>query len=307
MKFTSTTSVCILVSAAQHLAGFAAASPVAQLPTEHLPPLLQQGSLDGNGTPAPAVQVPTEDQPSFPQQDSTDLNGAPAPAVQVPTEDQPSYPPQQSVDVNVNPVQTPAPPLDQLGTLDASGIPAPRRPDYPSYIRIPYRGDGKELPQPPAGLTLKAVAVGSGEQQYLCKRHKPLPYGAMAELYDAYDMFASAVNPKVFTDSLLEHRGALPMKHIGRHYFDARGAPAFELDGQGFFRGVKTAVLNAPKSPNNHQRGAIQWIQLKDKGGSQGFKMAYRVATAGGTAPKACSRNNRVDNIPYAALYYFYG
>ena len=155
-------------------------------------------------------------------------------------------------------------------------------------------------------MTLKAVAIGSGEQQYMCKRHKPVPYGAMAELYDAYDMFAYAVNPKEFTNSLLDYRGTLPMKRIGRHYFDARGYPAFDLGDKGFFRGVKTASLDAPKLPN-YSRDAIPWLQLKDKGDSKKFKMAYRVATAGGTAPTSCSRNKRLNHIPYAALYYFYG
>lgn len=104
MRFTSTASVCVLVSAAQHLAGFAAASPVAQFRSEDLPPVAQPESPDANGAPFPT--------PSLSQLDMPDASGAPVPASPLPT----------------------------LNIPGASDNPLSPPQDYPSYISLPHHG-----------------------------------------------------------------------------------------------------------------------------------------------------------------------
>lgn len=158
-------------------------------------------------------------------------------------------------------------------------------------------------------MTLKAVALGAGEQHYMCKNHKPVPYGASADLFDPTATLASATPSEysIYTGIVLDAPGSFEMKSIGRHYFDGQGVPSFVIDGKGFFRGVKTASIDPPKDYNNNLRPGVPWLQMRDKGDSQVFKMAYRVATQGGKAPKSCRKNNRLYPVKYTALYFFYG
>jgi hypothetical protein len=95
---------------------------------------------------------------------------------------------------------------------------------------------------------------------------------------------------------------------LGYHYFTADGTPFFDLSSVGrSFYGKKTGDLKAPANANTGPAGtgAVDWLQLQDKGGSIGIVEVYRVVTAGGAAPATCTTTGVV-TIPYAAEYWFY-
>lgn len=65
-----------------------------------------------------------------------------------------------------------------------------------------------------------------------------------------------------------------------------------------------------PEGASNTNRGpagagAVDWLQLQDKGGSIGIAEVYKVVTAGGAAPTICTTTGVV-TVPYAAEYWFY-
>lgn len=105
---------------------------------------------------------------------------------------------------------------------------------------------------------------------------------------------------------------------LGIHYFDASGAPTFDLSAavpKLFFAGAKTGNVKAPATADKGllATGAVDWLQLGDngKGLSSGLSQVYRVVTAGGSA-QACSVSGatpagQVFSVPYAAQYWYYG
>jgi hypothetical protein len=62
----------------------------------------------------------------------------------------------------------------------------------------------------------------------------------------------------------------------------------------------KTGDLRAPTSANKGPTGtgAVDWLQLQDKGGSRGITEVYRVVTAGGAAPAVYMATGIV-SVPY--------
>ncbi|KAK1589884.1 malate dehydrogenase [Colletotrichum navitas] len=98
-----------------------------------------------------------------------------------------------------------------------------------------------------------------------------------------------------------------PLKQIGVHFFDNKGVPTFKV-GQGILKAAKLNGIKAPASadPGPEETGAVDWLQLGDKGGSKGITAVYRVATAGGVAHK-CTTDGASDSVPYAAYYWLYG
>lgn len=106
---------------------------------------------------------------------------------------------------------------------------------------------------------------------------------------------------------------------LGRHFFDAAGAPTFDLSAAApaalYFAGAKTGDVKAPAGADAGllATGAVDWLQLGDNGlgKSVGVSSVYRVVTAGGVA-QACSVSGatpagQVFSVPYAAQYWFYG
>ncbi|RDW61038.1 hypothetical protein BP6252_12421 [Coleophoma cylindrospora] len=192
-------------------------------------------------------------------------------------------------------------------------------PHFPSAPpTLPTTGDATELPSPAANMTLKFAAVGRGIQNYTCaaSNSTPVALGAVATLFDGTSLAstneaalnalpAAAVYGPVPNTSLTIHGNTLAM--LGHHYFDATGAPTFDLSAFGdLLVGKKLASVNAPATadPGPAKTGAVAWLQLQDAGGSKGVSEVYRVVTAGGN-PTACTAAG-VITVPYAAEYWFY-
>ncbi|TKA60937.1 hypothetical protein B0A49_09605 [Cryomyces minteri] len=98
------------------------------------------------------------------------------------------------------------------------------------------------LPPPPAGTTLKYVALGLGTQNYTCASPSasspPMPAGALATLYDAtarLSLPSGAVQiPKLPATSLKSSNG-LGLPQLGQHYFtvETAGGKAGSCEGVG--------------------------------------------------------------------------
>jgi hypothetical protein len=167
------------------------------------------------------------------------------------------------------------------------------------------------------------VTVGRGVQNYSCNATGTVPVaiGAIANLFDftslastdsaALDNVTSIVVNEPREDAggeglTVTDLGDFP--RIGHHFFDVTGTPVFSLDvvGEELF-GKKIASVNAPASApvGPDGTGAVPWLALDDKGGSQGLSEVYRVVTAGGKAPATCPDTN-VISVQYAAEYWFY-
>ncbi|KAL3424312.1 malate dehydrogenase [Phlyctema vagabunda] len=182
---------------------------------------------------------------------------------------------------------------------------------------LPVNGGTTELPAP-GNATFKYVAVGRGIQNYTCAAANatPVAIGAVATLFDGSSL-ASTDPTKLDTFPALAVYQPVPtcsldiagdeLAILGRHYFDIAGTPVFDLyTVDAVLKGKKTASIKAPATadlgPDN--TGAVDWLQLQDKGGSVGITEVYRVVTAGGN-PLACTAAG-VISIPYASQYWFY-
>ncbi|EJT76449.1 hypothetical protein GGTG_06368 [Gaeumannomyces tritici R3-111a-1] len=106
-----------------------------------------------------------------------------------------------------------------------------------------------------------------------------------------------------------------PLKFLGHHYFDAAGAPTFDLSTRNmrFSVGLKESVNQPAESDKGILgTGAVKWLLLNDNGKGQSTlgsnSQVYRVITAGGVA-QACSTEGAVPkgSVPYTAFYWFYG
>ncbi|KAH8799063.1 hypothetical protein F5884DRAFT_863710 [Xylogone sp. PMI_703] len=185
---------------------------------------------------------------------------------------------------------------------------------------LPTITDTTTLPAPASTLSIKHIALGYGLQNYSCAaiNSRPVPIGALATLFD-FTPFAFAdengfntipsivvyiTPPSFHTLSLITE--IFPL--LGYHYFSADGTPVFDLTGlDKYFYGKKTADLRAPASAAKGPAGtgAVDWLQLQDKGASIGVREVYRVVTAGGAAPDVCTVTGII-SIQYAAEYWFY-
>lgn len=130
---------------------------------------------------------------------------------------------------------------------------------------------------------------------------------------------ANTVCPFATTnDALSLPQDNIKAPFLGVHYFDALGAPTFDLSASSdklFFSGAKTGDVKAPTTADKGllETGAVDWLQLGDnaRGLSKGLSSVYRVVTAGGVV-EACSVSGanpkgQVFSVPYAAQYWFFG
>lgn len=169
-----------------------------------------------------------------------------------------------------------------------------------------------------AELDLKAVTLGRGIQNYTCANSdaatKPVAIGAVADLFDL--KLLPQFMLKTFTECALNIdqavTSALRLPTIGKHYFDAAGTPVFDLGSVGLLNCKKLAGVPAPSDAvagpfNGAQTGAVDWLYLGDKGGSNGVKEVYRVETAGGKPPATCDGQAATIQMPYSTQYWFYG
>ena len=162
------------------------------------------------------------------------------------------------------------------------------------------------LPTPPAGLTLKYVALCLGTQNYSCpsttttgassassssptstspQTPTPIPIGALATLYDATHLLlsTSVLDPAALpalTHSLPCLADALNMSlglpFLGHHYFDGLSRPTFDLTAASppaFLSAKKVADVPAPVGTGLQQSckgrdgaAAVDWLMLEDCG-----------------------------------------
>lgn len=162
----------------------------------------------------------------------------------------------------------------------------------------------------PDGLTLKYIALGYGTQNYTCSNTtaSPVAVGAIAVLYDATSLLTNEPSSVPTLPALAySTSSSLGLATLGHHYFSASSTPTFDLDAanpRAFLSAKKMDSVNAPSSsiPNS-----VAWLYLADNGTglSQNLKAVYRVETAGGGAPSACTKAGNVE-VEYAAEYWFY-
>lgn len=187
------------------------------------------------------------------------------------------------------------------------------------------------LPAPASGLTLKAIALGLGTQNYTCSGTNasaaPASNGALATLYDASPaLFVASKFPVQASDAPMhlacaaEKADAAPLRRIGDHWFSTTLVPTFDMaEGTSspaqpaglFFSGKVAQRTPAPADACHGRDGqaAVPWLLLADdgRGVSRGVSEVYRVETVGGAAPATCAGLPKDFTHDYAALYYFYG
>lgn len=166
---------------------------------------------------------------------------------------------------------------------------------------------------------LQYIGLGRGVQNYSCSAAgaTPVAIGAVANLYDATSIpddesqaALEALPPKALNVAFDPKATKLSFPGfsesiIGHHFFTAAGVPTFDQRLQGssdIFFGKKNASIAAPATA---VAGSVAWLQLLDAGGSDGVSEAYRLVTAGGSAPATCPDTN-VISVQYSALYYFF-
>ncbi|KAI0596398.1 hypothetical protein F4775DRAFT_594449 [Biscogniauxia sp. FL1348] len=137
-------------------------------------------------------------------------------------------------------------------------------------------------------------------------RTTALPLNGASPSSSAADTSAPFPDPAELTVDGL----AAPLAFLGHHYFDEQNVPTFDLPSSTapeLFKGKKDQGVAAPvdADPGLDDTGAVDWLRLSDKGGSQGISLVYRVLTAGG-APSACTQAGQAESIPYTAMYWFY-
>ncbi|KAH7228540.1 uncharacterized protein BKA55DRAFT_599067 [Fusarium redolens] len=183
---------------------------------------------------------------------------------------------------------------------------------------LPVNGGPSELPAPPRDVTLKHIALGFGIQNYSCAEAgaTPAAIGALAVLYDVTSLYPemgslpsdvlntrkvplTAMMTVVPRSLILSPRNNLSRlkvsaKHpyLGRHFFNAAGDPAFDLD-------KANQLLIAKKIDGT---SAVDWLYLGDAGGSQ-VSPCYRVLTAGG-ASQGCKAKAPTAPLTRSLLVY---
>ncbi|KAI9699730.1 MAG: hypothetical protein M1836_002764 [Candelina mexicana] len=191
-----------------------------------------------------------------------------------------------------------------------------------SCFQLPKSGNPTELPGPSSNLSLKAITLGIGTQNYTCASTPgsataaPHAVGAEAKLFNgapivalSQDFFNQFPRFSVYLPNPLECNNAYGLGGLGHHYFAADGSPIFDLGELGLLRSAKVANVAAPANAEKGRKreGAVDWLKLADKGGSRLLKEVYRVETAGGKAPSTCKDRDGTFEVHYAAQYWFYG
>ncbi|CAL8577645.1 hypothetical protein XPA_003469 [Xanthoria parietina] len=195
-----------------------------------------------------------------------------------------------------------------------------------SKFQVPLSNGSATLPSPTAGLSLKAITLGRGTQNYTCAAGStaaPVAIGAKANLLDVSSLLPLIPSPQkaqtilnllpqylVSFDFSVIQNASIPI--LGKHIFDATGVPVFNLGAKGVLRAKKVAGIAAPKTAskgaNGQGDGAVDWLALTEVAGSVGLKEVYRVETAGGKAPASCGGGPaRNIEVQYASQYWFFG
>ncbi|CAJ2502188.1 Uu.00g095820.m01.CDS01 [Anthostomella pinea] len=122
---------------------------------------------------------------------------------------------------------------------------------------------------------------------------------------------ADVANPFPAPASLTVDGLAAPLAFLGHHFFSDTNVPTFDLSGDTaqvqLFSGKKDLGITAPADSDRGltDTGAVDWLALSDKGGSENLSLVYRVVTAGGQ-PSACTETGQTESVAYAAQYWFY-
>ncbi|KAL4994695.1 hypothetical protein BDV10DRAFT_146182 [Aspergillus recurvatus] len=189
------------------------------------------------------------------------------------------------------------------------------------------------LSAPSSGLSLKAITLGRGTQNYTCAESTatiaPEAIGATATLFDtsclvAADASADSRSTLHFLPDILK---PIPLSNVdlfasllsresgqnlavGKHYFTADGTPFFDLRGSerynsDWIAAKKEGEEDAPAKPGYGITGDVAWLKLKEVEGT--LSEVYRIHTAGGSAPATCKDMPEEFTVDYAAEYWFYG
>ncbi len=176
---------------------------------------------------------------------------------------------------------------------------------------------------PPTSLTLQYIVLGKGTQNYTCANASSIPVaaGALATLYDVSCQITDQKSRRKFDQKLIPDflkkflkpiQDLLPPKasaaSVGDHYFRDGSTPLFVLNDGSFIAAGKVAGCAAPSSATGNENGAaVDWLKLARKQGevSDGIEEVYRVQTAGGRAPAACSKAGLM-TVDYVAEYWMY-
>ncbi|KAL4977606.1 hypothetical protein BDW66DRAFT_31131 [Aspergillus desertorum] len=189
------------------------------------------------------------------------------------------------------------------------------------------------LSAPSSGLSLKAITLGRGTQNYTCAGSTatttPEAIGATATLFDTSCLVAADANansqsilhflPDIFKPIPLSNtdlfagllaRTSSQNLAVGKHYFTAEGTPFFDLRGSerynsDWIAATKEDEEDAPAKPGYGITGDVAWLKLKAVEGS--LSEVYRIHTAGGSAPATCEDMPEEFTVDYAAEYWFYG
>lgn len=160
-------------------------------------------------------------------------------------------------------------------------------------------------------MTLKALTLGRGTQNYTCSPGSAAPslIGAKAELLDL-----SALIPLFPTKVVMRILNELPSDLVnynidqiinpsipvcGHHYFTKAGVPTFDLGKKGVLSGKKAGDIAAPGGVG------VDWLYLTAIAPST-LKAVYRVQTVKGKPPATCQGQPAAIEVQYAAQYWFY-
>lgn len=175
----------------------------------------------------------------------------------------------------------------------------------------------------PAGLSLRAVTVGIGTQNYTCSLASGTPtwkpVGAMAQLRDVTDSEEDPAELAQAATHKKTRRVLSRYAHIATHYFIPHGPTG--AGAPGFFFNPRTnllpdatpednyiivAKLGAMPAPNHPKRN-VPWLALKGIDGNAA-SLVFRTNTNYGVSPpeSACVGEGEEANMGYSALYWFY-
>ncbi|KAF1833101.1 hypothetical protein BDW02DRAFT_398648 [Decorospora gaudefroyi] len=180
------------------------------------------------------------------------------------------------------------------------------------------------LSAPAVGTKLRHIAIGRGTQNYTCATDSaseaPKAVGAVASLFNATCDAARlnvATLGQVTTLALnyaIPTSGEAEKRLSGHHEFTAAGVPLFVLQTDAVNYGRVEVALNekTPAPPTatlgTNGLGSVPWLKLNATAdGDWQYNQVYRVATAGGQAPKTCEGIQGAFTVEYSAQYWFYG